>query len=321
MFNKSVKNTLLLGIAAALLNYSFAIAQPANPPSSGALTPNFTGLNVSGDAQVGGSLRTDYITTQDPTATEVIFGTDIFTEQNLTVSDDTTTTTLYTRNIRPFVNETDINVLGNLKTDSIGVNSINTVENAPLLSVLKPLEVSQLETDTIISKDDSGEPVRIDDDLTVNDRLQVNSDSFLRNTNINGTLSVNTIEARTGTLTTFPENIQVNGDLEVDGAINSAMGITSGQAAFGSLRVNNQYLTEFIGGKVYSRLSEASSASSFRQVSCFEGDTLLSCGAKSASTNTNSVRRIYRSGPISCGVKFSDSGLDQQAEATCLSYF
>jgi len=190
MFNKSVKNTLLLGIAAALLNYSFAIAQPANPPSSGALTPNFTGLNVSGDAQVGGSLRTDYITTQDPTATEVIFGTDIFTEQNLTVSDDTTTTSLLTRNIRPLANETDVNVLGNLKTDSIGEK---TTGNGTRFS-----------NGIIVSGQVSGQT--FGGGSAVFGSLETSVDAT-----VGGTLNVDTIEAN-GARTTFPGDIQVNGN-------------------------------------------------------------------------------------------------------------
>lgn len=308
MIHKSVKNALLLGMAAALLNYSFAIAQPANPPSSGALTPNFTGLNVSGDTTVGGNLKTDYITTQDPTATEVIFGTDIFTEQNLTVSDDTTTTSLYTRNISPLVNEKDINVLGNLKTDSIGEK---TTGNGTRFS-----------NGIIVNGQVAGQTFGGGSALFGS--LETSVDAV-----IGGSLKTNNIKSTNGTLTNFDDNVNMDNDLTVGADISASyINLTSesiGLNAEGDIEVGGNIfiggspIMEYIGSKFYPR-SGVASTSSWRSVSCLSGDILINCGAYSTSNST--IKRIYTYGSSgvdsTCAVQFTDSGSGQMADAICL---
>jgi len=343
-----LRNVILVSLSAALLNLSFVLAQPAQPPANGALTPNFTGLNVNSTTTTG-TLKADSIREK--------------TQNNGVSLDDNT-----------FVNGTLT-----IYDEELQVNSINTVENAPLLSVLKPLEVSQLETDTIISKDDSGEPVRIDDDLYVQDRLQVNSDSFLRNTNVNGTLSVDRIEAR-GTLTTFPENIQVNGnasanylrvrgesgtslradsdvvmhgDLEVDGdsllsntningilSVNTIEEKTSGNgtrfdnyivvsgavnaqsfggasADFGSLNISGTNFLTYLKNRI-SVVVPDYTESNDTYATCPRGTIAISCGATGRYWSSR-LHSVYRSSERSCRALWG-AGSQNRTTAVCFDY-
>lgn len=192
-----LRNVILVSLSAALLNLSFVLAQPAQPPASGALTPNFTGLNVSGTTDIG----------------------DLNVDGDVQVNGE--------------LNAGMGIITGQAELGSLSINTINSINNNSI-TALKPIEVSQLETDTIISKDDSGEPVRIDDDLYVEDRLQVNSDSFLRNTNINGILKTNTIQKNSGSEISVTSPISFGQSAEFDNQlkVNSISANTSdGQSA------------------------------------------------------------------------------------------
>ena len=58
-----LRNIILVSLSAALLNLSFVLAQPVQPPANGALTPNFTGLNVSGTSETS-QLKVDTLTSK-----------------------------------------------------------------------------------------------------------------------------------------------------------------------------------------------------------------------------------------------------------------
>lgn len=365
-----LRNVILVSLSAALLNLSFVLAQPAQPPANGALTPNFSGLNVRGPIRTnqirsynGTKTNFDHLVTMDnnlEVAGDIEGDTGDFTtmySNNLDTSDGGNITvkkpTLFNSNVTL---GSDLYSGGALYSDYIYTNSNNniTMSNIKLnqisertsgngvsiygglkanlikertansgitlddnTSVNGTLEVTELETQTITSKD-GPLAVVVDDDLVVNDRLQVDSDSSLSNTNIDGTLSVNTIEEKTsGNGTRF------NNYIVVSGAVNGqSVGAATG--SFGSLEVGGSSLMQFIGSKFYPRSSTESNSSS-RSVSCLSGDILVNCGAWSRSTN--SIRKIYTyspggNGPFGadthCSVFFSGSGSRQKADAICL---
>jgi hypothetical protein len=271
-----LRNIILVSLSAALLNLSFVLAQPAQPPANGALTPNFTGLNVTGTSDVG-DLNVDG---------------DVQVDGELNV---------------------DMGIIsGQADLGSLSVNTINSINNNSI-RVLKPIEVSQLETDAITSKD-TEESVRINDDLYVRDRLQVNNISYLRNTDLNGTLTVDTIEERTNNFGTRFSN-----DIVVSGQAN-AQSFAGASGDFGSLNVAGSSIMQFIGSKFYG-ISSPASTSSNRFVSCLSGDVMINCGGFSSSGN--SIKRLYTYGSSgqpdrTCRVIFSSTGSNQKADAICL---
>ncbi len=299
-----VRNIILVSLSAALLNLSFVLAQPAQPPANGALTPNFTGLNVSGASNIG---------TLNVTGTSDL--SDLNVTGNIEISD-----TLETNNIRSIDGtltnfDDNVNMDGDLSVGAdISASYLNLRSVSTGLNTVGDIQVGgALKTNTINSNNNSGNPIRVNSDLYLDSRLQVNSDSFLRNTNINGTLNVNTIEERTNNYGT-----RFNNDIIVSGAVNGqSVGAATG--SFGTLEVGGNSLMQFIGSKLYAR-SGVASTNSWRSVSCLSGDVLINCGAYS--TSNNSIKRIYTYGSsgvdTTCAVTFSGTGSGQMADAICL---
>ena len=369
MLRISARDILLVSLSAALLNVSFAVAQPTQPPTNGVLTPNFSGLNVSGDAvvgalkadniaektpgsgtqfnngiivsgqvagqtfggasaqfgslgttldtSVGGNLKTDYITTNDPTATEVIFLKDIFTEQDLTVSDDTTTTSLFTRNINPLVDETDINVNGNLKTDSIGavtedgdltlnsdvsmrfkdldmfngnlvVQGISNGLTGSAVGINDSLAIDQsLFVDTIYNKSINA-PVRI----ATNYGFVVNHDAT-----VNGTLKTDEIVSQTPNANVFVrDNLNVNGRLEIFGT----------------------HILDFLMNRITKVSSNFIHAKTVR-ISCPSTKKVISCGANAANWGSRLVE-VYAESDSTCVARYHTDIYKHQVVATCFGY-
>jgi len=289
-----LRNIILVSLSAALLNLSFVLAQPAQPPANGALTPNFTGLNVSGTSDVG----------------------DLNIDGTAEVSD-----TLETNNIRSIDGtltnfDSNVNMDGDLSVGSdISASYLNLRSVSTGLSTVGDVEVGgELKTSFIVSNDNEGDPVRINDDLYVRDRLQVNSISYLKNTNLNGTLTVDTIEERTNNFGTRFSN-----DIVVSGQAN-AQSFAGASGHFGSLNVAGSSIMQFIGSKFYG-ISSPASTSSNRFVSCLSGDVMINCGGFSSSGN--SIKRLYTYGSSgqpdrTCRVIFSSTGSNQKADAICL---
>jgi len=287
----SFRDILLLSMSAVLLNISFAVAQPTQPPANGVLTPNFSGLNVSGNTSIGGTLQIDTI--EHSAAGDVIFNDDIFAEQNIIVSDNTTTTGLIT-------------------------NTISS--NGALVSFLKPIEVGQLEADTIISKDDGGAPVRVNDDLYVRDRLEVDDMSYL-------------------------SDLDVSGDAQIDGELNATMGIVSGQADLGSLmtssitrsgnannevvfnspvnisnriEIDNTNLLTYLKNRISFEQGGFSNSQS-TYASCGIGRIAISCGSNTGSWHSRLVE-VYRTNQNTCVAKWASADYSQSATAICFDY-
>jgi len=407
MLRISARDILLVSLSAALLNVSFAVAQPTQPPTNGVLTPNFSGLNVSGnavvgalkadniaektpgsgtqfnngiivngqvagqtfggasaqfgslgttlDASVGGNLKTDYITSNDPTATEVSFLKSIFTEQSLTVSDDTTTTSLFTRNINPLVDETDINVNGNLKTDSIGavtedgdltlnsdvsmrfkdldmfngnlvVQGISNGLTGSAVGINDSLAIDQsLFVDTIYNKSINA-PVRI----ATNYGFVVNHDAT-----VNGTLNVDTIEAN-GDRTTFPGNIQVNGNasanyLRLRGESGTSLRADSDVQLYGDLDLDGSFFIEginflsFLKNRI-SVVRGTKSQSKYTYATCPSGQIAISCGTDTDSHTSSRVVESFRAttngneSSRSCRTVWASASYNQGSVAICFDY-
>ncbi len=170
-----LKNILLLALSASLLNVSLSLALPAQPPANGALTPNFTNVNV--DTKVTATeLEIGEITSKNP-ANDVVFmdGVEIrgdILATNVTAEDEVYTSWLYANNLRSRTDADPIILHDNLEVDG-------------------GLEVDgTFKTDRIEMLNNDGQPVRFGADVYIEDRLQVETMAYLpESTNIgNATL-------------------------------------------------------------------------------------------------------------------------------------
>jgi len=339
-----LRNVILVSLSAALLNLSFVLAQPAQPPANGALTPNFTGLNVSGTSETS-NLKVDTLTSKT-VADPININDTLVIDGNLDANNNTFLETtyisgelnmvegagnVYFNNSWMQVNDLsafgetllrDTSVNGTLKTDTIQERVTN---NGILLNGKNITANGTLKTN-IIEERTTNNGILLNDKTTVKGNLKVNKIqertgvgiTLDDNTTVNGTLTVNTIEEKTNN-----NGTRFNNDIIVSGAVNGqSVGAATG--SFGTLEVGGSSLIQFIGSKFYPRSSTGTSDAD-RTVSCLEGDILVNCGAYSGSTRN--LKKIYTysprgSGPFGadthCRVVFSARGYNQKADAICL---
>ncbi len=296
----SFRDILLLSLSAVLLNVSFAVAQPTQPPANGVLTPNFSGLNVTGQIQTGSLSSSGRVSASNVRASNIIASTYLQAPAMLIAGIGTV--------------DGDLNVYEDLKTDTI------TARVADSITVESPMEVGQLETDIIVSKNDAGEPVRVNDNLYVQDQLQVNDMSYL-------------------------SDLDVSGDAQIDGELNSTMGITSGQADLGSLRVSsisrsgnanneipfnspinvsgrieidNTNILTYLKNRI-SFVQGPLSNSQTTYASCGAGKIAISCGSNTRSWSSRTVE-VYRSTSNQCVARWASAAYEQSATAICFDY-
>lgn len=369
MLRISARDILLVSLSAVLLNVSFAVAQPTQPPTNGVLTPNFSGLNVTGDAvvgalkadniaektpgsrtqfnngivvsgqvagqtfggasaqfgslettvdtSVGGNLKTDYITTNDPTAGEVIFLKDIFTEQNLIVSDDTTTTSLFTGNINPLVDETDINVNGNLKTDSIGAvtEDGDLTVNSDISMRFKDLDMFNGNLIVQgISNGMTGSSVGVNDSLAIDQSLFVDT---IYNKSINAPVRIATNYGFV-----VNHDATVNGTLKTDEIVsqtpNANVLVRDNLNVNGRLEIFGTHILDFLMNRI-TYVYGPSSKSYTTRVSCPSTKKVISCGSNTGSWSSRVVE-TYAESDSTCVARWNNDDHNQQATAICFGY-
>ena len=187
----------------AITGGSLSVIGAVNGISVNAGTLNTTGdATVGGDlsaknTEINGTLHATGATTLDGALTakgEAAFEKNVTMDQKLTVTGDTS------------LNKTDVNGALTAKGDVIlGTNTAQTV--------------------TVNGIADFNEAVNMDNGLTVDKGLNVTSgESNLKNTTVDGTLSVNKETTLNGKLTandeaTFKENVTMEKDLEVKGEL------------------------------------------------------------------------------------------------------
>ena len=235
MLRISARDILLVSLSAALLNVSFAVAQPTQPPTNGVLTPNFSGLNVTGDAVVG-ALKADNIAEKTPGS-----GTQF---------------------------NNGIIVSGQVAGQTFGgasaqFGSLETTTDATIRGALQTNNIRSI----------TGKPINFDDNVNMDNDLRVDADIFASglylssqgiglssdgDVNIGGTLKTDSIEASTedGDLTVnsdvsmrFKDLDMFNGNLIVQGISNgmtgSSVGINDSLAIDQSLFVDTIYNKTF----------------------------------------------------------------------------
>jgi len=299
-----LKNILLLALSASLLNVSLSLALPAQPPANGALTPNFTNVDVDNKVTAT-ELEIGEITSKNP-ANDVVFmdGVEIrgdILATNISAEDEVYTSWLYANNLRSRTDADPITLHDDLEVDGT------------------------LKTDRIEMLNNDGLPVRFGADVFIEDRLQVEDISYL-------------------------EDLDVSGNAQIDGELDVNLGIISGQADLGSLRVssitrsgnpnneitvnspvnvngrfeiNGTNLLTYLKNRIYSRQGAQSNAL-LTTVACPLGQIAISCGAKvtdrRASARTSSrLVQVYRNNSR-CDARWADTAYLRSATAICFDY-
>ena len=296
------RNIILVSLSAALLNLSFVVAQQV-PPNNGALTPNFTGLNVSGTSDIGNLNVTGTSDLGDLNVTGNIEISDTLETNNIRSTDGTLTN--FDNNVNM---DGDLSVGSDISASFLNLRSVSTG-----LSTVGDVEVGgELKTGFIVSNDNQGDPVRINDDLYVRDRLQVDNISYLKNTDLNGTLTVDTIEERTNNFGT-----RFNNDIIVSGAVN-AQSFGGASADFGSLNISGTNLLTYLKNRISVVHQNYWTNARTTYASCPTGTIVLSCGAIGKYWSAR-VQSVFRESAQRCTARW-DKVSDHKTTAICFDY-
>ena len=317
-----LRNVILVSLSAAFLNLSFVLAQPAQPPANGALTPNFTGLNVTGTSNIGtlnvtgtsdlsdlnvtgnieisDTLETNNIRSIDGTLTN--FDDNVNMDGDLSVGADISASYLNLRSVSTGLNTVgDIKVGGELKSDFIYTNSNSNI-------TMSNIKLNQ------ISERTSGNGVSVYGALKSNlikERTTNSGISLDDDTSINGTLSVNTIEEKTsGNGTRFDNYIVVSG------AVN-AQSFGGASADFGSLNISGTNFLTYLKNRI-SVVVPDYTESNDTYATCPTGTIAISCGATGRYWSSR-LHSVYRSSERSCRALWG-AGSQNRTTAVCFDY-